>query len=128
MKEIKLTQGQFALVDDEDFEYLNQWKWYASKHKNDCRASREVSIGHCKSINVSMSRVIMNAKDGQLIDHINRNPLDNRKSNLRFCTRSQNNTNKKPCGISKYLGVYKKSKKSYYSKIGYNKETSACLQ
>lgn len=107
MKRIPLTQGQFAIVDDKDYEWLNKYKWNASETYN-CYYARRTSRG------ILMHRVVMKAKKGQQIDHINRNSLDNRKVNLRFCTSSQNHMNeKKRCGrngkqpTSQYKGVFR---------------------
>jgi hypothetical protein len=102
MKEIKLTQGKFALVDDEDFEFLNKNKWHV--------ASRSVS--RCKTINKrevkqSMHRLIMNAPSDKEVDHINHNFLDNRKSNLRLCTRSQNMGNIRKSKTRPSTSIYK---------------------
>jgi hypothetical protein len=92
-KSIPLTQGKFALVDDEDYEYLNQWKWCCQSQEFIDYAIRCIygEIGHTT---IRMHRVILHAKQGQIIDHINHNGLDNRKLNLRFCTCSQNNINR----------------------------------
>lgn len=77
MKEIKLTQGKVALVDDEDFEYLNQWKWHAMKIKNAYYAKRSVEING-KSKSILMHRIIMNTPDNLQIDHVFHNTFDNR--------------------------------------------------
>lgn len=74
------------LVDDEDFEFLNQWKWcvcylYAAR--------REGGI-------IYAHRFISKAGPGQQVDHINGNKFDNRKANLRLCTQAQNNCNRGP--------------------------------
>ena len=105
MKKIELTQGKFALVDDEDFEWLNQWKWYANHLGYTWYVVRSVRYDNeVKAI--LMHRSILNAKIGEEIDHINHNGLDNRKKNLRICTRSQNNMNRnKLRGTYKYKGV-----------------------
>lgn len=100
MKTIKLTQGKVALVDDSDYEYLNQWKWCAHKDHNMFYASRSF-----RGKTIIMHRVIMNAKKGELIDHRDRYGLNNQRGNLRFCTCSQNAKNKISHGTSKYLGV-----------------------
>ena len=94
MKLIQLTQGQFAMVDDEDFEELNKYKWFANWHYNSFRAVRGVKINGKKK-SLQMHRVVMNAQDGDTIDHIDRVTLNNQKSNLRFCTSSQNQHNRK---------------------------------
>ena len=99
MREISLTQGKFALVDDEDFAYLNQWKW--STHSNGYAIRSE------NRKMVYMHRLIVNALDGMDIDHINGDGLDNRRSNLRICSHMQNMRNMKSHkdGSSKYKGV-----------------------
>lgn len=104
MKEIKLTQNKVALVDDEDYEYLNQFKWYAKKDKYTYYAGRGVRYGN-KVYQLQMHRIIMNTLEIMEIDHKDHNGLNNQKSNLRICTRSQNNKNVMPWGKSKYLGV-----------------------
>ena len=106
MKEIQLTQEKFALVDDEDFEWLNQWKWYASKIGNTYYARKNSLIDeNGKQIKIYMHREIMNTPKGILTDHKDRNGLNNQKHNIRLCTYSQNGANRKSWGVSKYLGV-----------------------
>jgi hypothetical protein len=101
MKEIKLTQGKVALVDDEDFEYLNQFKWHAKKGCNTFYAKRSI-----KGSTLSMHSLIMKPPHGFEIDHKDLNGLNNQKDNLRICTRSQNQANRKKAkGNSRYLGV-----------------------
>lgn len=88
MKEIELTKGYKAIVDDEDFEFLNQFHWtyslgYALRHGKVC--------GKYKAI--YMHRLVNKTPKGVFTDHINRNKLDNRKINLRTVTKSQNQRN-----------------------------------
>jgi hypothetical protein len=105
MKEIKLTQNKVVLVDDEDYEYLNQWKWYADTNKKTNYASRKIVLDGIKT-SIRMHTVIMKTPIGLTVDHINHNGLDNRKENLRVCTQEQNSKNRlKVNGKSKYLGV-----------------------
>lgn len=94
MKEIKLTQNKVAVVDDEDFEQLNQYKWYAHKQSNNCYASRTIRLNKRK-ITIKMHREVLNAGNGISVDHINGNGLDNRKENIRLCTTQQNAFNRK---------------------------------
>lgn len=107
----KDKERRFAEVDDADFEFLNQWKWYAGKGGFTYYAQRAVYPGRIGKYNygkikqIRMHRQIMDAKDGQVIDHKDRNGLNNQKSNLRICTNSENQKNKKASGSSKYLGV-----------------------
>ncbi len=107
MKLIPLRRGQFAMVDDEDYDDLIMCgKWHAHKVRPSASfyARRtERTDGVCKII--AMHRFIMKAKHGELIDHIDMNGLNNQKSNLRKCTYSQNCCNVKPRGFSKFLGV-----------------------
>lgn len=87
----------FALIDDEDFELISKYKWSLSKGKKTYYAR--------SSCRLRMHRLIMNAKPDQIIDHKDGNGLNNCKSNLRFCTHSQNAMNRRGFGRSKYLGV-----------------------
>ena len=109
MKEIQLTQGYVTQVDDEDYEWLNQWKWYVQKkpHNNYVMRS-EGPFGKQKKI--SMHRFILGLTDpNMLADHKNHNGLNNQRSNLRVSTSSQNQANRrisKSKKSSKYLGVY----------------------
>ena len=119
MKKIKLTKGKYALVDDENFDYLDQFTWYAIQGANTFYAVRYTNNNKY----ISMHRDILDAKKGQIVDHINRNGLDNRKHNLRFVTKSQNNINSQSRGTtSKYKGVcWDKEKKKWIAQIRYNK-------
>jgi len=94
-KEIKLTQGQVALVDDEDFERLNAFKWHSqwNPHTQSFYAVRNSPKAGGKQLTVRMHREIMGAKSNKQVDHENHNTLDNRKENLRVCTREQNARN-----------------------------------
>lgn len=99
MKQIPLTQGKVAIVDDADFEYFNQVKWSAVKARDNWYAIR--------GNGTSMHREIMNAPSGMMIDHINGNGLDNRRENLRLCTNAENlrNRGKTKSNTSGYKGV-----------------------
>lgn len=90
MRRIKLTQGKFAIVDDEDFDWLSHWSWHLAAGGRYARTGVGPRKNHKK---IYMHRLILKAKKGQEVDHINQNKLDNRKSNLRFVNRSLNNLN-----------------------------------
>jgi hypothetical protein len=90
MRKIKLTRGKFAIVDDEDFEYLNQYKWYCSFYGYAVRDEG----GRKNKKAIPMHRFLNGTPSGLVTDHINRNKLDNRKVNLRSVTGSQNCTNR----------------------------------
>lgn len=110
MKRIKLTQGQFVLVDNEDFEWLDQYKWstYKSRSSN-CYAKRQAPRTNGKRYTIQMSRCILGLTPGDKreADHINHDTLDNRRSNLRVCSRQQNCMNRKSRQntLSQYKGV-----------------------
>lgn len=118
MKEIKLTQGQVALVDDDDYNYLNQWKWCAHKSGNTFYAERTIYPEH-KTI--KMHWIIMNDFQGNRIDHKDSNGLNNQRSNLRFCNKSQNCMNRKYNNKTGYSGVYK-VKQCFQASIRVNKK------
>jgi len=113
MKEIKLTQGKVALVDDEDYEYLNQWKWTTNKLGKTYYALRTINRKDHQEC-ILMHRVIMSTPIDQQVDHFNHNGLDNQKINLRNCSRSENLMNITPRGTSKYLGVSYCSRYMHY--------------
>ena len=124
MKRIPLTQGKFAIVDDEDFDWLNQWKWSAFKCPHTFYVERSIySRDTKKARTVRLHREILGLKkdDGKQADHINGSGLDNRRCNLRVCTRSENNRNMqkqfKICS-SKYKGVnWRKNRKKWRAEI-----------
>lgn len=100
MKRIPLTQGKFALIDDEDFDLISKFKWHYRKSgrtngKNGYAENRR---------GIFMHNIIMNSKKGTL-DHINRNGIDNRRKNLRVVTLSQNMHNFPKKKGTKYRGI-----------------------
>lgn len=86
MKTIPLTRGKVAIVDDEDFEKVDAIKWYALKRRELWHASHKDKKRAC----IYMHRFIMAAPDGFEVDHVNGDGLDNRKVNLRVCTKREN--------------------------------------
>lgn len=103
MKTINLTKGQFCMVDDEDYDFLNSIKWYAEKRSRSgdkfCAANGPLG---------KMHRLIMKCPSDMEVDHRDGNPLNNQKSNLRICTHKQNcqNKGKSRKGSSMFHGVY----------------------
>ncbi len=122
MKVIELTKGQVAIVDDEDFERLAQYRWhYDGKYAR----RRLLAQSGTRGKMVVMQSVILSRlpTKGQEIDHINRNKLDNRRCNLRIVTPSQNQCNKDRASnnTSGAKGVYAQKHKtrptSFYAMI-----------
>lgn len=89
MKELKLINGQVALVDDEDYEWLSQFKCYLFKNKKNLYAEVRTTKKR-----ILLHRLIMKAEKGTMIDHIDGNGLNCQKQNLRFCNNSQNLSNR----------------------------------
>ncbi len=105
MKQIPLTKGQFALIENEDYEELTKHKWYAAEnHYGGFRAVREAA-----NRTIYMHREILDIGYGDKlqVDHINHNTLDNRRVNLRLCNNRDNSRNRKSQknSSSKYKGV-----------------------
>jgi hypothetical protein len=124
MKEIQLTQGKVALVDNEDYDYLMQWKWHVCKDANNFYAYRNIKNLKGNYKKISMHRFIMKPAKGYVVDHVNHCTLDNQKGNLRICTHSQNlmNRNKTVKNLSGYKGViHWKRNNTWKAEIMYNK-------
>lgn len=112
--EIQLTKNKVALVDDEDLERVQDYNWSIT--------TLQYVLGYSSKTQKQyfLHRVIMNAKKGQQVDHINGNGLDNRKSNLRFATTSENSFNQRLSKRNKsgYKGViWHKQHKKWMSYI-----------
>jgi HNH endonuclease len=91
LSELILLGGQTAIVDDADFDRLNQHRWYVGSHGY---ATRSVHVpGKRNPAAILMHREIVGALPGQFVDHANQVKLDNRRSNLRVCTKRQNQQN-----------------------------------
>ena len=109
MKKVKLTQDNYALVDDEDFERVNQYRWHTSFSGNNYYAVRTQGSTYANNKKcIMMHRFIFNCPNDKIIDHINHKTLDNRKCNLRICSSQQNSRNRYSLNncTSKYKGVY----------------------
>ena len=105
MKEIKLSQGKIARVDDDDYEILKSFTWHIHNKKYAATCFYIKETKGTKSL--FMHRMIMNPMDGVQVDHIDHDGLNNQRSNLRLCSNSQNSKNvgKRKNTSSKYLGV-----------------------
>jgi len=104
---IPLTQGKFALIDDEDYDLVISYSWHTQKDINNFYAVTTTTRVQGKRTTIYMHRLIMNARSGLQVDHINHNGLDNRRENLRLCTRTENCRNRRKYirGSSIYKGV-----------------------
>jgi hypothetical protein len=92
-REIPLTQGQVAIIDEDDYELVSQFTWHAlwAKSTQSFYAVRGVHIRGGNSATIGMHNLIM----GDRVDHKNGNTLDNRRENLRLATHSQNGANRR---------------------------------
>jgi len=96
-KAIPLTNGKFTIVSEEDYEWLSQYKWLSIKKSNAYFMAEKNGKrlgGGRREPRISMHRFIMKPKKGMVVDHINRNPLDNRRENLRVVTEKVNANNR----------------------------------
>jgi hypothetical protein len=124
---IHLNAPKFALVDDEDYEYLNQFNWCCIKGGHTFYATTTIVQPCGKRMMTQMHRLIMRLTDKKIfIDHIDHNGCNNQKSNLRECNYSQNNSNRvaHKSSTSPYVGVswhaYKRKRKDgSYLHYGY---------
>ncbi len=119
---IPLTKGKFAVIDAEDYDFLRTVMWHTKEGNATCYAR-----GHVKGKHVNMHRVLMGAKDGEVVDHIDHDGLNNRKDNLRVCSVAENNRNRR-VGMrrktsSKYKGVsWDKKSRKYVAYINHNRK------
>lgn len=115
-KVIQLTQGKTTIVDDADFDWLNQYKWYLGSSRGMFYAKRED-----RGKEVKMHRLILGLTDPKIEgDHRDRDGLNNQRNNLRVATRSQNCHNRRSRinSFSKYKGVcFKKQTSKWVARI-----------
>lgn len=117
MKVISLTKGLVTIVDDEDYEGLIHRTWYAQFNGITHYAATSERDANGRNRIVLMHRLILSVPPGQFVDHRDRNTLDNRRQNLRYCTkaqnaqnskiRSDNTTGKKGVSFRKEYGTYR---------------------
>jgi hypothetical protein len=134
IKKVPLSQGQFALVDEEDYEEIMKYKWIY----NAGFAARSGKTESGKTTTIIMHREIMNNPEGMVVFHRNGNSIDNRKINLAVCSRSEfEHSVRKRNPKSKMTGVKRttcsKGKFEYwkaylsYSENGEKKYRSKCF-
>lgn len=128
IKFIPLTQGQFAIVDADDYDWLNQWIWSLVKRPgivNVLYAQRSLKLDNGGYGIMLMHTAIMPPPQGMMVDHRNTYGLDNRLCNLRICNKMQNahNCPKRRKGTSKYKGVhFSKDTNKWHAYINFNKK------
>jgi hypothetical protein len=125
---IPMAQPRYAKVDPADYERLRKYEWLTKKGKNSFYARRRVPTGKAKKEKlVYMHQMVIKAPKGMVIDHINRDGMDNRSGNLRPATYSQNLCNRKKRSgamYSKYKGVHwHKLNKKWAARITFEKKT-----
>ena len=133
MKEIPLTQGKVAIVDDQDYDWLNQWKWSATWCKSKGGKILWYAVraeGPRRSVtHIYMHRAIAAKGSTLRVDHRDGDGLNNQRHNLRLATASQNGANKvkslKPCS-SRFKGVFRdKSKGKWVVHLYFEDEVEA---
>lgn len=110
METIALTKGMITIVDDEDYKRLKRYKWYYKQSGN-----MGYAFTTYRNRPKSMASIIMRCyKKGFIVDHIDRNSLNNQRENLRICTQLENTCNRpsQESTTSKYKGVSRHSTKS----------------
>ena len=119
-RKIRLTEGKCAIVDQKDFYWLNNFDWFTKRNNKSFYAVRLDNDCAKWPTLVSMHRELMNSPEGFFVDHRNTDTLDNRSSNLRLATRSQNqwNRRKRKNTSSQFTGV------SFYKRLG---NWTACI-
>jgi hypothetical protein len=126
-REIILFNGMVAVVDEEDYPEVSKHRWYFCKTKKGCDKGYPQTYFRLegKPVVIRLHRFVTKAVHGQRVDHIDRNPLNNSKANLRFSTPSQNQCNiglRNEEKTSRFKGVYwSPSANGWYSQIAVNR-------
>lgn len=125
MKEIQLTQGQVAQVDDEDFEWLSKYSWSANYRKNYAGTCKFNALARVDGKNQQMHRLIMSDIEGrplsrwEFTDHIDGYPLNNQRENLRLATPAQSSMNR---------GLFSNNTSGYKGVTWYSRYSKWCAQ
>ena len=118
MKQIALSKGQEAIVDDDCFENLNRFQWYADKNRNTWYAVRDQRLNGARFQLRMHSFIIGMPMSGFEIDHINGNGLDNRRENLNIVSRRENQSNRFTHRNGKLIGTsFDPRRNIWYSRI-----------
>jgi len=89
MKTVNIGKGYKAIVDDEDFEKISAFDWFVARDRNGTKRARRTTPDY-----IDMARIVLEVPGGFIADHINGDPLDNRKANLRLASKQQNLRNR----------------------------------
>lgn len=119
MQHVPLTKGKETIVDDADYPRLSLFKWHMGNNGYACR--KWIGPGY----ETYLHRFLIDAPRGREVDHINGNKLDNRKSNLRLCSTSQNHGNmrKSIVNTSGYKGViWRRRERKWLAQITFHKK------
>lgn len=122
MKRIPLTKGEYATVDDSDYEWLMQWKWTLDKREVGTSYAYRTVIGPNGPTSLRMHQLIMDSYSGVEVDHIDGNGLNNQRSNLRLASRSEQAWNAKGLGKGMKGVTFQKRlrKRPWQARIAYN--------
>jgi len=125
MKEIQLTQGKIALVDDADFEQVNRYKWYAKRSPKRVYVSRNLPLSGRKRTTQYLHQFLLNPPENSEIDHLDHDGLNNQRSNLRVCSTAENRRNV-PVRINNKSGFkgirWRKDLQLWHARICYNRK------
>jgi hypothetical protein len=123
MNTIKLRNGLDVFIDEDDYDNVKRYRWNLKSNGDTCKYAVTYIYGNNKQKVLRMHRLIMNPAEGEEIDHINGNGLDNRKCNLRIASAWQNNMNvrKNKVNTSGFKGV-DKSLKKWKARIQYGRK------
>lgn len=122
MKLIPLTKGLFAKVDDEDYDHLMQWTWFAADgnwHRQTHYYAMRSTWYQGKVGRMLMHREIMKPPQGMVVDHLNHDTLDNRRCNLRACTIRENSLHRNPNGPTPVFKGYSRNRDKWLVRIKY---------
>lgn len=118
LRKLSLTQGKFTLLNNVDYAWASQWKWYALRGRGKFYAARN-SRTKPKRQHILLHRELLKAPAGFEVDHRNGDGLDNRRKNLRLATTTQNrrNASLSKANTSGYKGVYR-SRDKFFARVG----------
>jgi hypothetical protein len=124
-RRIPLGENEFAVVDQKDYYRVAKFHWCLAGYGKKVYVTRSYRIGLEQTKSVRMHREIMQPPEGVLVDHKNGDTLDNRRSNLRLATHTQNmqNRRKRKNTASKYVGMWRDKERNQWAvRLTFNKK------